>query len=236
LHGTYLDFVDSWSLFILCYVSMTSSREYVPTNPDEQAVVPIVYGRPIKVPFEVGGSYEQHGVPTEIAVKVSHQVLKALSRFGVTPDQVVFSGYDSPDDPKHTKKAESSFGQGDPNEDRPDDFWHSLENAIDLDADAIDFLSREEAQKIAEAQKSRPEGQYVYCYGDYETLTDGEDGPLAYAAMGPTPALGVYSFQKIKELGLEGNADIVATPEALRKTMIFEFRPRYVFRDQNITP
>jgi hypothetical protein len=102
-------------LYTLLYYNgpMTSYGEFVPTNSGEQRLVPIVRGAPIKVPFEAESIDSSFGLPNDIAERVSHQVLEALGRFGLAPEQVVFSGYSSPDDPDHRDKAEGVFGHGD---------------------------------------------------------------------------------------------------------------------------
>jgi hypothetical protein len=208
---------------------MTSPGEFVPTTPDEQLSVPIVRGEPINVPFDVESGDSSLGVPNDIAERVSQQVLQALSRFGLAPEQVVFSGYSSPDDPEHVQKTEGTFGYGDLDAGRPDNFLAELDESAYFGPEEAEQMLMHEAAE-ARARQQRPEGTCVYFYGRYEDLTDGEEGPLAHAAMGETPALGVYDYAKLSQLDAD-DGQVTATPQALRQTMVFEFRPTYVFRD-----
>jgi len=125
--------------------------------------------------------------------RVSRQILKALGEFGLKPDQVRFSGYDSPDDLEHAKKAQGIDGEGNLDDIRDEDYY-DFENA-DCGLRKMGEVYRETAINIAATRQAWPKGYYTYYFADHTELSDGQDGPLTYAT-GPTPAVEGYMITK----------------------------------------
>ncbi len=80
-----------------------------------------------------------------------------------------------------------------------------------------------------------PEGTFNYFFAGVEDLSDGQEGPLAYAATGERPVIGVYSIALLSRLGFSSLHRVaVATPQELEDTLVLEFYPRYQHPQFNV--
>jgi hypothetical protein len=104
----------------------------------------------------------------------------------------------------------------------------------DLRPEDVCFSGYSDAEDVEHQEKSTGDfagenGVHEYFFTNFDALTDGAEGPLAYAATDVTPAVGVYSRERLLAAGyneLHGVAS--CTPQALAGTLLFEFRPRYL--------
>jgi hypothetical protein len=188
-------------------------------------VTPIVRGTEIPLRGPVNESF---GVPAEVAQKVTEQILGALAAYGIDPATVVFSGYYDAES-RHTGKAD---------EQSESSVEATLSNELALIKSGLPGLNegpeRDKYARLADLLERRlampPEERgYSYYFYPVDNLPDGEGGPLAYAASGDNPGVGVYDLEALNVLGYNWMFHtVVATPQEIEQAFILEFRPTYL--------
>lgn len=107
-------------------------------------------------------------------------------------------------------------------------------NERSIDPTSVVFSGYDDLSNAGHEQKAHGEfanmgdeaDAHQYFFGDAEDLADGEEGPLAYAATGDRPVLGVYDLGQLVELGYE-DGSVVATPEQMQIAQVLKFIPTY---------
>lgn len=104
-----------------------------------------------------------------------------------------------------------------------------------IDPTTVVFSGYDDAANEGHEQKA--EGEFArmgedsadahqYFFAGVQDLADGEEGPLAYAATGNRPMLGVYDLNQLVELGYD-DGSVIATPDQVLATQVLQFVPTY---------
>lgn len=194
-----------------------------PPPADHLKAVPVVQGAEVVLYEPVDESF---GVPAETAQIVAEQILGALATHDIDPDTVVFNGYYDAGD-CHAEQTE-----GKPNVPLP---GVSLTEEIELMKRVLPGLPEDPTElnyilaTLTRRMQLLPDKQRrPYFFNSADKLADGEAGPLAFAATGPNPAVGVYDLLALRAYGYSPLLQTVtATPREVEKALVLEFRPSY---------
>lgn len=192
---------------------------------DHIKAVPVVQGAEVVLHEPVD---EAFGVPAEAARTVAEQILGALATHNIDPDTVVFSGYYNADD-WHRKLDAESTPHGEEFSDQIERVKQVLPGLQD-DSEPDNYIA---LAVLARRANLLPRvHRRPYFFNSADQLADGETGPLAFAATGPSPAVGVYDLDALDTLGYIRVLQAVhAAPEQVEGALVLEFRPTYRHTD-----